>query len=573
MIAEAERRAPGKPIVCASGHQPLRPDPPGQPARGHDPAPRRRRDRRRGIECDHLISWDDYDRFRKVPAGGVDPSWAEHIGKPLTAVPAPPGSPHANWAEHFKAPLLEALAELGVEFRRISQTEQYTSGAYREQILLAMRERGAHRRGPGPLPHPRPPRPHAEAGRGKGRSAKAAEAGRAGGRRRRRRPPRAPARRARTTVGAAAGYYPYKPYCTVCGTDFTTVTAYDDDTTAAHLRVPRAGTPRRSLSTSSTAASWSGRSTGRCAGPTRACIFEPSGVDHRRPARRGSSAASWSRGLRRRAADRPDVRLRRHQRHGEDEQLGRAACRPRPTRWRSWSRAAAALAVRPPPAQPVLQRRLRPGGPAAVRRVGLALRRKVADGTAQPADLAAAHPAPRARRPATCPTTPRPLPYRTLASVVDITTGDEEQTLRILRDLDPSSPVGSLDELRPRLDCAQHWVNADAGRGAHPRAHRAGRASCSPRSTSRQRESLRLLVDGLDEHWSLDGLTSLVYGVPKVQAGLPPDAKADAGAEGGPAAVLRAALPAAGRPGHRPAAAHAAAGRRRGPGPRTSSRR
>jgi lysyl-tRNA synthetase class 1 len=41
----------------------------------------------------------------------------------------------------------------------------------------------------------------------------------------------------------------------------------------------------------------------------------------------------------------------------------------------------------------------------------------------------------------------------------------------------------------------------------------------------RQRDALRLLVEGLDEHWSLDGLTTLVYGVPKVQAGLPPDTK------------------------------------------------
>ncbi|MFD4814678.1 lysine--tRNA ligase, partial [Streptomyces sp. NPDC058418] len=39
------------------------------------------------------------------------------------------------------------------------------------------------------------------------------------------------------------------------------------------------------------------------------------------------------------------------------------------------------------------------------------------------------------------------------------------------------------------------------------------------------RESLRLLLAGLDSHWSLDGLTTLVYGVPKTMAGLAPDAK------------------------------------------------
>ena len=44
--------------------------------------------RRRGVPVRHLHVWDDYDRFRKVPAG-VDPGWADHIGRPLSAVPDP----------------------------------------------------------------------------------------------------------------------------------------------------------------------------------------------------------------------------------------------------------------------------------------------------------------------------------------------------------------------------------------------------------------------------------------------------------------------------------------------------
>src|SRR5690242_12927695 len=101
--------------------------------------------RRRGYQVRHLISWDDYDRYRKVPKGipGVDEeSYKQHIGKPLTAVPAPEGSAYPNWAEHFKAAMTESLAELGVEFDGISQTEQYTSGVYRDQVLHAMKHRG-----------------------------------------------------------------------------------------------------------------------------------------------------------------------------------------------------------------------------------------------------------------------------------------------------------------------------------------------------------------------------------------------------------------------------------------------
>ena len=42
---------------------------------------------RRGVPVRHLQSWDDFDRFRKVPHG-VDESWNDHIGRPLSAVPA-----------------------------------------------------------------------------------------------------------------------------------------------------------------------------------------------------------------------------------------------------------------------------------------------------------------------------------------------------------------------------------------------------------------------------------------------------------------------------------------------------
>jgi lysyl-tRNA synthetase class 1 len=95
--------------------------------------------RRRGVPVRHLHVWDDYDRFRKVPVG-VDPSYAEHIGRPLSAVPDP-WDCHASWAEHFKEPLLHALHAMGIEMEEISQTERYTSGLYRDQVLLGVRHR------------------------------------------------------------------------------------------------------------------------------------------------------------------------------------------------------------------------------------------------------------------------------------------------------------------------------------------------------------------------------------------------------------------------------------------------
>ena len=140
VIEAATRRHPHQKIVCASGLSPSGPIHLGNLREVMTPHLVADEIRRRGYDCEHLISWDDYDRFRRVPAG-IDPAWEEHIGKPLSSVPAPAGSEHPNWAEHFKAPMIAALDELGVPYRGISQTEQYTSGAYRDQVLLAMRER------------------------------------------------------------------------------------------------------------------------------------------------------------------------------------------------------------------------------------------------------------------------------------------------------------------------------------------------------------------------------------------------------------------------------------------------
>ena len=127
----------------------------------------------------------------------------------------------------------------------------------------------------------------------------------------------------------------------------------------------------------------------------------------------------------------------------------------------------------------------------------------------------------------TLPTTPQPVSFRTLTSVVDVTTGDPEQLGRILSGLvasGPEDPV-TLDDLRPRLDCAEHWVEHYMPEESHTRLLAAPDAELLASLDDTDRESLRLLLEGLEQDWSLEGLTTLVYGVPKVQAGLPPDTK------------------------------------------------
>jgi lysyl-tRNA synthetase class 1 len=123
------------------------------------------------------------------------------------------------------------------------------------------------------------------------------------------------------------------------------------------------------------------------------------------------------------------------------------------------------------------------------------------------------------------PTTPRPLPYRMLASVADITTGEPVQILRILHEIDPERSIDSLGEVHPRLDKATAWATEQLPVEQRTRVLDKPDLELLDSLDEVQRRSVDLLLAGLDEHWSLEGLTTLVYGVPKQMLGLPPDVK------------------------------------------------
>ncbi|MFG3495594.1 lysine--tRNA ligase [Streptomyces sp. NPDC047928] len=521
VIAESERRAPGKPVVVASGLSPSGPIHLGNLREVMTPHLVADEIRRRGHEVRHLISWDDYDRYRKVPAGvpGTDETWAEHIGKPLTSVPAPAGSPHANWAEHFKAAMIESLAELGVEYDGISQTEQYTSGAYREQILHAMRHRadidaildryrtkdkatGQPKKGQQPQQKQKQQKPVDEA------ELEAAEGSGAAGE--------------DDGSGGAGGYFPYKPYCGQCERDLTTVTSYDDETTELAYTCVCGFAETVRLSEFDR-----GKLVWKVDWPMRwayeGVIFEPSGVDHSSP---GSSFVVGGQ-IVREVFDGVQPIGPMYAFVGISGMAKMSSSKggvPTP---------ADALKIMEAPLLRWLYARRKPNQSfkiafdQEIQRLydeWDKLEAKVADGSALPAD-AAAHT--RAVRTAAgeLPRTPRPLPYRTLASVVDITAGHDEQTLRILSELDPADPLSSLDEVRPRLDRAENWITTQVPADARTIVRDEPDTELLGSLDEEGRESLRLLLEGLDSHWSLDGLTTLVYGVPKVMAGLDPEAK------------------------------------------------
>ncbi len=509
VIEESERRAPGKPVVVASGLSPSGPIHLGNLREVMTPHLVADEIRRRGYQVRHLISWDDYDRYRKVPAGvpGVDETWAEHIGKPLTSVPAPKGSAYPNWAEHFKAAMIQSLAELGVEFDGISQTEQYTSGVYREQILHAMRHRGdidailaQYRTKKAPAKkQQQKPVDEAELEAAEGSGAAAEDDGSSG----------------------SAGYFPYKPYCGNCEKDLTTVTSYDDDSTELTYSCTSCGFSETVRLNEFNR----GKLVWKVDWPMRwayeGVIFEPSGVDHSSP---GSSFQVGGQIVGIFGGKQPIGPMYAF--------VGISGMAKMSSSKGGVPTPADALQIMEPQLLRWLYARRRPNQSFKVafdqeiQRLydeWDRLEAKVADGTALPADVAAHS---RAVRTASgeLPRTPRPLPYRTLASVADITAGHEDQALRILSDLDPANPLASLDEARPRYDKAEAWINTHVPADQRTIVRGEPDTELLKSLDEQGRESLRLLLDGLAGNWSLDGLTHLVYGVPKVQAGFSADA-------------------------------------------------
>jgi lysyl-tRNA synthetase class 1 len=500
VVAEADRRAPGRTIVCASGISPSGPIHLGNLRELLTPHFVADEIRRRGRAVVHLLSWDDYDRFRRVPAG-VDAAWAEHVGRPLTSVPAPPGSPYPNWAEHFKAPLLAALDVLGVEVRAVSQTQMYTGGAYTEQILLAARERD---------------RIDAILGRYRTRQAEEQvvheEAEKEGS-----------GAATEDDGGSAFGYFPYKPFCGRCGRDTTTVTGYDDATTAMTYTCEDGFTETVLLREFRR-----GKLVWKVDWPMRwayeGVTFEPSGVDHQSP---GSSFVVGGRIVREVFGAEPPIGPM-YAFVGISGMAKLSSSRgtvPIP---------ADALQIMEAPLLRWLYARRRPNQSITVafdQEVQRlydewdALARRIGQGGDVPPGEVAGYARAVATATRTLESTPRPLPYRTLASVADITTGDPEQTLRILADLDPSDPVTSLAEVRPRLDRAATWVSTQVPAEQRTHVRESPDVELLASLDDEQRAALGLLLEGLDTHWSLEGLTTLVYGVPKVLAGLPPDAK------------------------------------------------
>jgi lysyl-tRNA synthetase class 1 len=452
--------------------------------------------RRRGLPVRHLHVWDDFDRFRKVPAG-VDPSWSEHIGRPLSSVPDPDGC-HDSWADHFKAPLRDALHAMGVEMEEVSQTERYRAGVYRDAVLAAVAQRdriesvlSRHRTKVDPA---------------------AAES----------------EQEAEALADSVAGdddeplgtgdlaRFPYKPYCRDCGRDTVTLTSYDE---ATHELAYTCEFNGYSGSTN-IASDFEGKLVWKVDWPMRWAFehvdFEPAGMDHATPGSSftvGHSLVEEIFGMPRPAWFGYGF-------------VGFAGVQKMSSSAGGAPTATDALRVLEAPILRWLYVRRNPRqtfnidfGPEVVRLYDEwdALGRKALDPSRRDAQvLAYERSAATAAGP--LPTSPVVVPFRLLSSVADVTAGSAELISQIVSNA--GYPHSSVLDLEPRLSKAMTWTADFVPASDRTTVRTTPDASRLSSLTDDEHLWLTQLLDRLPAELDVDTTTGLVYGVPKLARGL-----------------------------------------------------
>ena len=88
-----------------------------------------------------IYSWDDYDRFRKVPENMPKQDvLKKYLGMPIVDTPDVYGC-HKNYAEHLEKELEEGLPATGIKPEFIYQSKMYRACKYAEEIKYILNKR------------------------------------------------------------------------------------------------------------------------------------------------------------------------------------------------------------------------------------------------------------------------------------------------------------------------------------------------------------------------------------------------------------------------------------------------
>ncbi len=442
----------------------------------------------RGHNAEHIHSWDDYDRFRKVPVGVPD-EWEQHIGKPLCNVPDPSGE-FDSYGDRFRIQFQQSVEPLGVQCRWIQQSKNYPAGAYRKRMREALVARHeifdilsrfqTKKLQTIPLEERR------------------------------------------------AKYWPLSVYSPVTGKDITTVLDFNADDGTVTYECPEGGELSFNLDTDDTLHC---KLVWKVDWPMRweyeRVVFEPGGLDHASP----GSSYTVGRSL---APALFDWQAPEFVQYGFVGMGGR-------TKMSSSAGGAATPEFALRFIEPSILRWFylrRAPKKAFTMDFGAdiwrsydefdRLRARVGTEKAQPLDEVIVK-----RSTSTSlgpiPMPERPLSFRLLSSAADMTNGHVDQILRIAQDhLDEAVSADQLaKEVEPRLACALGWALHCLPEDERLQVRTSPAQDVWAALDPDVQKALGLLADGLESHWSLSKLTTLVYGVAKMVRGLPMDAKPD----------------------------------------------
>ncbi len=158
---------------------------------------------KKGKKAKLIVSWDDYDRCRKIPANVqavVGSDYDKYIGCPYVDIPDPWGC-HESYAAHFEEEFLKGIEPFGIELDCRYQAQMYRTGKYTKDIIEALQKRGEIFE-------------ILDSFKTKDTSKSEAEI------------------KAEHDAEKAA-YYPVSIFCPECHTDFTTITSLSEDCTEA----------------------------------------------------------------------------------------------------------------------------------------------------------------------------------------------------------------------------------------------------------------------------------------------------------------------------------------------------
>lgn len=440
--------------------------------------------RRRGRDAEHIHSWDDFDRLRKVPLG-MPEGFEQYLGMPISAVPDPFGE-YESYALRYMREFEHGVSSLGIRPRYIRQSIAYPRGDYREHIKTAMEKRFqifdilAKYQTPG--------------------------------------------RHEKPIEQRRSEYYPFKVYCEVCGRDITEVTSYEQPSATIFYTCLNCG-HESSFSLNEKVA---GKLVWKVDWPMRwkyeGVDFEPGGEDHSAP---GSSYTVGKQLVRDIYGGVPPYfvgyafvglsgrsKISSSAGTGATLQAALDILEPCIIRW-LYIRRNVGQKFDINFGQEVL--RLYDEWDSFVARVVSGKANEAEQLTYARCTQTSGGEVGRSKL---------SVPFRILSSASDITQGNVEQILRIVSDhLDNPPPPESLRGLiEPRLTCAINWAVNYLPEDERTRIKARHDSETYGLLSDTHKQGIKILLERLDEDWSLKGLTTLIYGVPKLLLGLPIDA-------------------------------------------------